>query len=286
MNWTVRRNRVTTMTLSTLDWALAYQKNGFAVYPLVPGDRIPLKGSHGYKDATRDPERAKEWWGQHPAYNIGLSLVDRGILVLDIDRGHASGSDGVATIAEQYEKGMERLPDDTYIEHTPRGGLHYFLSYPKDLHITANTNLFASNGEDTGVDYNALGVPVSPSQRSGGQYKPVEGRKLAGIRAAPNWVLTTIQSQNRPNVNFGAFGRRKTWAGKLLDEMVIGAESGQRNSYLTKVAGKMFYTGADPKTVYNLLLAANEFMDEPLPDREVNTIFKSVLKREETKYAR
>lgn len=274
------------MTLSTLDWALAYQKNGFAVYPLVPGDRIPLKGSHGYKDATRDPERAKEWWGQHPAYNIGLSLVDRGILVLDIDRGHASGSDGVATIAAQYEKGMERLPDDTYIEHTPRGGLHYFLSYPKDLHITANTNLFASNGEDTGVDYNALGVPVSPSQRSGGQYKPVEGRKLAGIRAAPNWVLAAIQSQNRPNVNFGAFGRRKTWAGKLLDEMVIGAESGQRNSYLTKVAGKMFFTGADPKTVYNLLLAANEFMNEPLPDREVNTIFKSVLKREETKYAR
>lgn len=274
------------MTLSTLDWALAYQKNGFAVYPLVPGDRIPLKGSHGYKDATTDPERAKEWWGQHPAYNIGLSLVDMGILVLDIDRGHASGSDGVATIAEQYEKGMERLPDDTYIEHTPRGGLHYFLSYPKDLHITANTNLFASNGEDTGVDYNALGIPVSPSQRSGGQYKPVEGRKLAGIRAAPNWVLAAIQSQNRPNVTFGAFGRRKTWAGKLLDEMVIGAESGQRNSYLTKVAGKMFFTGADPKTVYNLLLAANEFMDEPLPDREVNTIFKSVLKREETKYAR
>lgn len=290
MIWTVRRNRVITMTLSTLDWALAYQQHGFAVYPMVPNDRIPLKGTHGYKDASNDPVKAKEWWGQHPEYNIGLSLIDTGVLVLDIDRNHG-GADGIETVNNLYKQGAESLPDDTYTEQTPRGGLHYFLTYPTSLSLTAHTNVFSKNGEGTGVDYTALGVPVAPTRRAGKSYKPVAGHKLTTIRPAPQWVLDGIQATTRGNelYHYEATGRRKMWTGRLLDQIVnidgsIRNGSKNRNSYLTSLAGKLFYTGADAKTVYNLLLVANSFIDGPLPDREVNNIFKSVL-REETSHA-
>ncbi len=72
--------------VDVLKVALGYQQHGFAVYPLAPGTRTPLEGSHGYKDATKDPEQAKKWWGEHPNYNIGLGLD--GVLVFDIDVGH------------------------------------------------------------------------------------------------------------------------------------------------------------------------------------------------------
>lgn len=45
--------------VDVLKVALGYQQHGFAVYPLASGTRTPLNGSHGYKDATKDPEQAK-----------------------------------------------------------------------------------------------------------------------------------------------------------------------------------------------------------------------------------
>lgn len=274
------------MTLTTLDWALAYQNHGFAVYPMVPGGDGSPKGTHVFNSASTDPQQAKDWWGQHPKWGIGLALIGTHILVLDIDQNHDSGSDGEATLVALYKRGAEFLPDDTYMERTPRGGAHIFMTYPGSLSLTKGTNLFSDHGEQTGIDYEAQGVPVAPTRRNGGCYKPAKGHKLTTIRPAPQWVLDGITAKKKPVELSGVRrSRRKTWSGRLLDDLVRGASKGQRNTYLTSVAGKLFFTGADAKTVYNLLAAANSFMDEPLPDEEVNTIFKSMLKREGEKYA-
>ena len=40
--------------------AMKYAKNGWAVYPLIQGGRIPHKGSSGHLDATSDPEEVKK----------------------------------------------------------------------------------------------------------------------------------------------------------------------------------------------------------------------------------
>lgn len=71
----------------------------------------------------------------------------------------------------------------------------------------------------------------------------------------------------------------KSWTGKLLDQLVTGTDQGQRNIYLTSLLGKLLHTGCDGDTAYSLLVFANEHLTPPLPDREVNTIFKSLLKR-------
>ncbi|WP_203664702.1 bifunctional DNA primase/polymerase [Lacticaseibacillus sp. 53-4] len=268
-----------------LEMALSYQQHGFAVYPLAPGTRTPLKGSHGYKDATTDPKQAEAWWGEHPDYNIGLGLD--GMLVFDIDMGHKSAADGNESLAKLSADGRAGQIPSTYIETTPNGGLHMFFTYPKELKLTSRADLFSKSGEKTGLDYTALGVPVYPSMRDSGMYKPLKGHKLTTVAPAPQWLLDEIQRVNHPNPNLGSAAYTgKRWSGRLLDEMVAGTGNGNRNDFLTRIAGKLFFTGADPVTVYNLLFTTNDsYLDSPLPEAEVNKIFKSVLKAEERRRA-
>lgn len=262
-------------------FAQRYQEKGFAIYPLAPGTSVPLKGSHGFKDATTDQAQAAKWWHDQPNANIGLGLAETSILVFDIDTGgHASNVDGLATLERLRKEGRAGDLPDTHTERTPGGGLHYFYHYPADLHLTQRANLFAVGDEVTGLDYNAHGVPVYPSIRHGKRYKREGDKRIAEIAEAPDWLLDELRrvSQSPAKIHHRVV---KKWAGKLLDQLVTGAGTGNRNDYLTRMAGMMFFSGADPLTVYNLLLVTNEhFLDEPLETKEVDEIFKSVLKHE------
>lgn len=264
-----------------LEIAHSYQEHGFPVYPFMPGTKVPLKGSHGYKDATIDQNQASEWWQQNPNYNIGLSLSSMNILMLDIDKGHASGSDGIAFLKQLAAARVAGKLPSTYGETTPSGGVHLFYTYPDYLSMTARAGLFADN---SGLDYNALGVPIAPDRIGCGQYKRLNnGKRLTDLAAAPNWLLDEIQRTSPTKKYFPDFGKaRKKYTGELLDEIVAGSVKGNRNAYLTRMAGKMFYSDADPETVYNLLFVINDrFMDQPLPEKEIDTIFRSVLKSEQ-----
>lgn len=264
-----------------LEIAHSYQEHGFPVFPLMPDTKIPLKGSHGYKDATTDQAQASEWWQHNPNYNIGISLASMNILMLDIDKGHTSGSDGFAFLKQLAANHVAGELPSTYGETTPSGGLHLFYTYPDYLSMTARAGLFE---DKSGIDYNALGVPIAPDRIGGGQYKRLNNdKRLTDLVAAPNWLLDEIQRTSNTRKYFPDFGKaRKKYTGQLLDEIVAGSVQGSRNTYLTRMAGRMFYSDADPETVYNLLLVINDrFIDQPLPEKEINTIFKSVLKSEQ-----
>ncbi|WP_203624846.1 bifunctional DNA primase/polymerase [Lacticaseibacillus sp. 866-1] len=264
------------------EFAQKYQQKGFPVYPLAPGTSIPFKGSHGFKDATLDQAQAAEWWQANPLANIGIGLSDISILVFDIDAGgHASGVDGLANLKRLMAEGRAGVLPSTYTEQTPGGGFHYFYHYPADLHLTQRANLFATGEEVTGLDYNAQGVPVLPSIRHGKRYKRAGDKRIADIAEAPRWLLDELERVSASPDGIHSIIKKK-WAGKLLDEMVNGAGVGSRNDYLTRLAGKLIFTGADPDTVYNLLLITNDnFLDEPLDGHEVDEIYKSVMKHEE-----
>ncbi len=98
-------------SLSMLDWALDWASKGWPVFPLRPGDKIPLFPNphknqtdengkpvrcdgrcglvgHGVLDATRDPEKIRKWWGQNPTAGIGGSTEGR--LVFDFDTQHGA----------------------------------------------------------------------------------------------------------------------------------------------------------------------------------------------------
>ena len=66
--------------------ALRYAARGWAVFPLAPGTKVPLKGSNGVKDATKNTDQIRSWWTKNPDANIGCATgAASGCTVLDLD---------------------------------------------------------------------------------------------------------------------------------------------------------------------------------------------------------
>lgn len=103
--------------------ALWYAEHGLRVFPLTPGSKIPLPGSHGFKDATTDPAIIKTWWRQTPDANIGIAtghLVE----VIDID-----GPAGQQSRIDNWDRIFGHV-DDACLGKvlTPRpGGMHIYM---------------------------------------------------------------------------------------------------------------------------------------------------------------
>ena len=256
---------------ATLDKAMELAKEGYAVYPLIENMKKPPKGVAGYQAATSDQNTIFAWFEKHP-YNLGLRLDLSDLLVVDVDM-HDPTKNGRNSLVQLFKQG-QTLPNDTYIERTANGGVHYFLKY-------AGTK-FRKIDVWPGIDVLTDFTVIAPSEINGKQYKPLDGRTLADIKPAPNWLVDELSTNSLNWTSEHAYTTRlKKYTGRLLDEMVQGTNTGDRNVWLTKMAGRMFSVGADPKTVYNMLSVINDsFVDPSLPSREINVIFQSILKRE------
>jgi hypothetical protein len=71
---------------SFLEIALSYAARGWFVHPLAAGKKKPIT-QNGKNDATTDEERIRDWWGQVPDANIGISCGPSSLCVLDVDHG-------------------------------------------------------------------------------------------------------------------------------------------------------------------------------------------------------
>ncbi|ANN48664.1 DNA replication protein [Levilactobacillus brevis] len=252
--------------------AIELAESGYDIYPLSANTKTPPKGHHGYLEATKDQNTIVDWFQSNPAYNLGLRLDTSHLLVVDVDI-HDSTKNGKDSLFELQRQG-KTLPPDTYIEKTASGGLHYFFKYTGDKVRKVNNW--------PGIDLLTDFTVIAPSEIDGAAYAPLDGRTLADIQSAPNWLVDELSTNNLNGASEHAYTTRlKKYTGRLLDEMVQGVSTGDRNVWLTKMAGRMFSVGADPKTVYNMLSVINDsFVDPSLSSKEINVIFQSILKRE------
>lgn len=257
---------------SSLYAALDLVENGYEIYPLSANTKTPPKGHHGYLEATRDQNIIVDWFQNNPDYNLGLRLDTSHLLVVDVDI-HDSTKNGKDSLMKLQRQGKTLSPD-TYIEKTAGGGLHYFFKYTGDKVRKVNNW--------PGIDLLTDFTVIAPSEIGGMAYAPLSGRTLADIQPAPNWLVNELSTNSLNGAPEYAYTTRlKKYTGRLLDEMVTGTTQGNRNAWLTKIAGRMFGVGASPKTVYNLLsVINNSFVVPALPSKEVNVIFQSILKRE------
>lgn len=257
---------------ATLDKAIELAQQGYEVYPLIENTKKPPKGVAGYKDATSDQGTIFTWFENNPYYNLGLRLDTSHLLVVDVDI-HDSTKNGKDSLMKLQRQGKTLSPD-TYIEKTAGGGLHYFFKYTGDK--VRKIDVWP------GIDLLSDFTVIAPSEINGKPYAPLDGRTLADIKPVPQWLVDKLAGQKVNWPSERAYTtRQKKYTGRLLDEMVTGTTQGNRNAWLTKIAGRMFGVGADPKTVYNMLSVINDsFVDPALPSKEVNVIFQSILKRE------
>jgi len=121
------------MAGSMKDHALHYAQIGLAVFPIKPRSKAPLT-VHGFKDASKDQQQIDEWWNRWPSANIGIATgqASGGLVVIDLDVDKDKGIDGRVTLRE-WEEEHGKLPTDTWLAITGRGGYHYFYRDPSTV---------------------------------------------------------------------------------------------------------------------------------------------------------
>jgi hypothetical protein len=205
--------------------ALAYAKNGWAVFPLAPRSKQPLisaeKGGHGLHDATTDPDQIRAWWTRTPLANIALR-TGVSFDVIDLD------SEGAVDALESARAGRERIRGP--VVATAKGFHHFVLP----------TGLGNRAGVLPGVDFRGrdgyvVGAPsVHPS---GVRYRWIIHDQLG---PAPSWLVDLIGPQREPALNSSKELRVSSAYGQAALrrelERLSQAENGTRNDQLNRSA--------------------------------------------------
>ena len=269
---------------NTLNTALILAKCGMKIYPLSAGSKVPVQGSHGEHDATDDPNTIREWFTYDPNYNLAINLQASGLAVVDLDN-HSNGANGIRIYSEYIRNHGDSYVDTlrTYTEITPRNGLHIFYKLNRDL---GNKDIQLMPGVEllTGKTVIAPSFINEFNKGYRAEYQGFQSLSYDKVQPLPEWIADLAKEAQGQTVKPAAVYEnyqpgQKRWTGRLLDDLVHGASKGDRNNYLTQLTGKMFRVGADSDSVYNLLAFANSNCEPPLPDREINSIFGSILKK-------
>ena len=121
--------------------ALHYATQGWHIFPLQTGGKAPMVAG-GFKQATVDAAQITAWWTANPTANIGISLDDSGLCVVDVDtHGDVNGFESLPLLGD--------LPD-TAVARTPSGGAHYVFKNdgtppPRKISLVRGIDLL-SNG--------------------------------------------------------------------------------------------------------------------------------------------
>lgn len=247
---------------------------GLPVYLMQPKLSVPYKGTRGHLDSVTDYRKlTKMFIDARSNSNIGINLTNTGIVVLDIDKHKSNGFKSLT------QSGYSLNLDNEIWEMSPQAGAHVFFKLPdgvsaKDL----KHNLL------DGVELLTDHVTMSPSSRmiDGKEifYKHFGG-KITDCNIAPNWLIKLAMS-----VATSGNGK-KSWKApnysidQRIEMLLNGFQEGERNQQVMSFSGWLLgIRGIDPNLIYELVQKINSESNSPLPDKEINTIFRSAYNRE------
>lgn len=243
------------MTMESMkDHALYYARLGLAVFPIKPRSKHPLT-SHGFKDASKDQQQIEEWWSRWPSANIGIATgqASGGLVVIDLDVDKEKGLDGRVTLRE-WEAEHGKLPDNTWLAITGRGGYHYFY---RDTVIVKNRT-----GIYEGVDIRGNGgyIVAPPSIHPNGRAYEWEQDPMLYPLAEANGTVRDF-----------LFPAPESWDQQTL-EMSNQIPSGERTTAMVKLVCSQQAKGLSDEAIRAAVRAENEAKCiPPLTDQELET---------------
>ena len=244
--------------------ALDYAARGWAVFPLVPGGKVPAT-PHGFKDATTDEAQIRRWWGSRQQAGVAVATgPPSGLFVLDVDIKTVDGRETLRDLEERHA----RLPEGPQAL-TPSGGCHYYFAMPPAVHIGGSVGLLGP-----GLDIRAVGgYAVLPPTRlaDGSEYVwEASSHPDVPLPSPPAWLLTFLAERKAPN---GTGGNPPGGAWRLRQKTI---PPGHRNDSLVRVAGWLHLYHPQP-VVEALLAAINDARcTPPLPRDDIVRIAASV----------
>jgi putative DNA primase/helicase len=230
------------VTESLLSAALAYAARGWMVFPVQPGSKEPHPGTHGFKDASSDPEVVRDLWVQHGMdSNIGLATgPDSGVYVVDVDEG--TRKDGTPKVGETTLEALEAQHGDlpaTLMAATPNRGRHLMFVYPAEAGRLGNTSGKLGTDLDTRGDGGY--VLLAPSVVEGRSYTWLAELELAEL---PEWVVEAVVRTGVQETEYRAAVDRSDddvskYVLAVVDQEVEALSTtpeGQRNDRLNRAA--------------------------------------------------
>ncbi len=176
-----------------IEAALAYIKRGWAIFPLAPGSKIPLKGSKGFKDASKEHFKVRAWWKTNPAANVGIATGKiSGLFVFDLDDGSA-GIEAWAELCRQHSQ-----PEiETLTARTLSDGRHLLFQYPPgDISLGCSAKTFPH------IDTRGNGgyIVAPPSYAISKTHKSFYSWLNPGAPLAemPTWLIAAYQGPAAP----------------------------------------------------------------------------------------
>ena len=253
--------------------ALVYTKpNGlrprWAVFPL--NGKAPAvsreKGGHGCHDASADPEKVAAWWREYPRANIGLATGKaNGLVVIDVDRGHADGVDGEETLKDLEEK-LGPLPHTVEVL-TPNGGRHLYFRYPSDRQIASRAARADFPGVDIRADGGYVAAPPSRIRIADGSWRAYEWEVSSYPHETPlkdlpeKWLDWAAPAPGRFT---------------LPDPDLVA--KGTRHDTLFRYGCSLRAKGSEEEKIREALTGYNARLKEPLGDSEVAAIARDAAK--------
>ena len=253
-----------------LDWALAYSREGWAVFPChsivrakctCPEGAACEKGPgkhprtrNGVKDATTDEARIRGWWARWPNANVAIAMGgDLNLVAVDIDP-RKGGSESALELA------------DTLKASTGGAGKHYI--YTSSVPIS-NRGEFV-----TGIDFKSEGgyIIAAPSNHaSGGRYDWINWGHT--IEPLPQSVLDAISGAGSSSQGGST--------GFDFSNVLNGLNKGERNDMLFRYACWLRRTFREDRQVVEFNVRfVNARSSPPLGDSEVDTIVGSAFKQD------
>jgi len=175
----------------TASVACLYAARGWAVIPIRAGAKVPIERDWPNRGRRTAPEVLAAWQ-LYPDANVGIVTGQvSGMWVLDIDPANG-GTQALAGLVQAYGK----LPE-TYVVHTPSGGLHYYFLLPEDFEPRNAQHGRRAGRLPVGIDVRGRGgqVVAPPSVRPDGTYTLVADFPLS---PAPEWLLDMIRPLEPP----------------------------------------------------------------------------------------
>jgi P4 family phage/plasmid primase-like protien len=242
--------------------ALAYAELGFAVFPLMVGDKVPLGrlAPNGFKDATTDTKRIEGYWQAEPNANIGIACgsMSGGLCVLDIDTHNADGKEALRQWLAENSMSMP----ETVTAISGGGGNHYYFRSTVPMKSRA--------GILSGIDIKSDGgyIVAPPSiHPSGTPYTWANGKALGEIQTAPVEALPLLS----------AAAVQSTAENKKTSKCKDKIPSGERNNTLASHLGNLRNKGWDVESLEAEALRFNrDKMLEPLNEAEVIKVAQSI----------
>ncbi len=228
--------------------AQSYARAGWPVFPLIPGEKVPLSRTHGFQDASTDPGRIADWWGRNPDRNVGIATGAPGPDVLDVDQ-HGEAGNGFGAFQRLQRAGL--VTGASALVRSPSGGFHAYY---------AGTDQRSGKLPAHHLDFRAQGgYIVAPPSRVGGREYELARRPGGG--ATLDWaaVRQLLEPERERKTQRGPerTGDRPADVARLA-AFVARQEHGNRNDGLFWAACRAHEAGLldDPATAEELVAAA------------------------------